>query len=105
MQWTLGRRIALSFGLSLLLVAVVAAVSYHELGRSEATSEQLVAKIRATTIMAYGAQTERRTAGLAHFESLLGGPASWLRRRDSTLALSHGIARRLASETASPAMR
>jgi methyl-accepting chemotaxis protein len=105
MQWTLGRRIALSFGLSLLLVAVVAAVSYYELGRSEATSEQLVAKIRATTIMAYGAQTERRTAGLAHFEYLLGGPASWLRRRDSTLALSHGIARRLASETANPAMR
>jgi methyl-accepting chemotaxis protein len=105
MQWTIGRRIALGFGLSLLVVGLVAAMSYYELGRSEATGEQLVAKIRATTIMAYSAQTERRTAGLAHFEYLLGGAAQWLRRRDSTLALAHGIARRLASESASPAMR
>jgi methyl-accepting chemotaxis protein len=105
MQWTLGRRIAIGFGLSLFLVAVVSAMSYYELSRASSVSEQLVGKIRETTITAYRAQTERRTASLAHFEYLLGGAPTWLRRRDSTLALSHGIARRLAAEAANPAIR
>jgi methyl-accepting chemotaxis protein len=104
MQWTIGRRIVLGIGLGLVLVAIVATMSYVALQRSEATSEELVRTIRATTIMALNAQTERRTASLAHFEFLTGGGPQWLRRRDSTIALGHGIARRLASESTNPAL-
>jgi methyl-accepting chemotaxis protein len=102
MKSMIGRRITIGFGLSLFFVLLLTASAFYALHRSEHSMEELVQAIRGTTVAAYQAQTERRTAGLAHFEFLLGGDPQWLRRRDSTVVLAHGISRRLIAQARDP---
>jgi methyl-accepting chemotaxis protein len=86
MEWTVGRRIALGFAISLALLVIVAAIGAYSLRSTSSSYESAIETRRVQLISALQAESELRAANVANLRYTVEETPRFLRDRDSTLA-------------------
>ncbi|MEA3245904.1 MAG: methyl-accepting chemotaxis protein, partial [Gemmatimonadota bacterium] len=105
MHWTVGRRILAGFGVTLLLVAGMAAVALVSLQRTATVYDRLIDVDLARLTLAERAQSQFRRANVFYLSALFGWNAGDVGIRDSSVAASRADLAMLRDSSASAEQR